>query len=274
MEGNYFVALNDLNVNNNVEKKKAGNAVLSYLSWPYAWAEVKKRYPDAQYKIWKDERGLPYVADPETGIMVYTSVTIANVTHEMWLPVMDGANKAMKLASYTYSTRNGDRTVEAATMFDINKAIMRCLVKNLAMHGVGLYIYAGEDLPEAEKPEPVPAPGEYAPPDEDAPIICEVCGARLPDYSDGQRLFKAAELGEQSQNRYRKVLCANCQNRAVNEQKQKGTVICMDCLSQIMDGKRKDGTVWPATDIITYAQKMYQRPLCQSCLVKRKKMAK
>ena len=70
----------------------------------------------------------------------------------MWLPVMDGANKAMKRTPYKYQTKyNGEKTVEAATMMDINKTIMRCLVKNLAMFGLGLYIYAGEDLPETDK---------------------------------------------------------------------------------------------------------------------------
>ena len=86
----------------------------------------------------------------EMRYMVYTSVTIEGITHEMWLPVMDGNNKAMKAQPYTYTTRYGEKTVEAATMFDINKTIMRCLVKNLAMFGLGLYIYAGEDLPITE----------------------------------------------------------------------------------------------------------------------------
>ncbi len=80
--------------------------------------------------------------------MVFTKVTIEGLTHEMWLPVMDGANKAMKAKQYTYKTKYAEKTVEPATMFDINKTIMRCLVKNLAMFGLGLYIYAGEDLPE------------------------------------------------------------------------------------------------------------------------------
>jgi hypothetical protein len=68
----------------------------------------------------------------------------------MWLPVMDGANKSMKHEPYTYSTRYGDKSVEQASMFDINKTLMRCLVKNLAMFGLGHYIFAGEDLPESE----------------------------------------------------------------------------------------------------------------------------
>jgi len=83
--------------------------------------------------------------------MVFTSVTIEDVTHTMWLPVMDSSNKAMKSEGYTYDTRfKKDISVEPATMFDVNKAIMRCLVKNLAMFGLGLYIYSGEDLPEVE----------------------------------------------------------------------------------------------------------------------------
>lgn len=152
-----FETLNAVNVNDHTEKKKTGNVELTYLSWAYAWAEVKKRYPNASYEIEKFN-GLPYVYDPLTGYMVYTTVTIEGVTHEMWLPVMDGANKAMKSEPYEYTTGYGQyqktKVCEAATMFDINKTIMRCLVKNLAMFGLGLYIYAGEDLPEGEQEEP------------------------------------------------------------------------------------------------------------------------
>lgn len=145
-----FETLNGINVNGHTEEKVSGGTKLTYLSWAWAWAEVKKEYPDANYEIVKFN-GLPYVFDPLTGYMVYTTVTIDGVTHEMWLPVMDGANKAMKDHPYEYQTKSGKKTVEAATMFDINKTIMRCLTKNLAMHGLGLYIYAGEDLPEGEE---------------------------------------------------------------------------------------------------------------------------
>jgi len=145
-----FETLNKTNVNGHTEEKNG----LTYLSWAWAWAEVKKAYPDANYTIEKFN-GLPYVYDENTGYMVYTTVTIEGITHEMWLPVMDGANKAMKSESYTYKVKRygkeETKTVAAATMFDVNKAIMRCLVKNLAMFGLGLYIYAGEDLPEEEK---------------------------------------------------------------------------------------------------------------------------
>lgn len=148
-----FASLNALNVNDHTEKKNG----LTYLSWAWAWQEVKKMFPDAEYKIYKDEQNHPYIEDPDFGLMCFTSVTINGQTHEMWLPVMDGANKAMRRTPYTYKTWDRynnkwkETGVSAATMFDINKTIMRCLVKNLAMFGLGLYIYAGEDLPADEQ---------------------------------------------------------------------------------------------------------------------------
>jgi len=138
-----------IDVNSKTEKKQN----LTYLSWAWAWAEFKKIYPEAKYNIKKfGENNLPYIYDEKTGYIVFTEVEADGLTYEMWLPVMDGANKAMKAESYTYSTKYGDKTVESATMFDINKTLMRCLTKNLAMFGLGLYIYAGEDLPEVEAP--------------------------------------------------------------------------------------------------------------------------
>jgi len=173
-----FGTLNALNVNEHTEQKNVGGKDLTYLSWVWAWAEIKKRYPDAHYDIIRDARGLPYVYDPITGFMVFTTVTIEGITHMMWLAVMDGANNAMKAEPYSYKVKNPKfryakkqpdgryldsygneqqefliKNVDAATMTDINKTIMRCLVKNLAMFGLGLYIYAGEDLPEVEQEE-------------------------------------------------------------------------------------------------------------------------
>ncbi len=144
---NTFEKLSAINVNDKVEKKKD----LTYLSWAWAWSETKKAFPNASYQVIVDkETNKPYFYDENLGYMVMTEVTINGETLGMWLPVMDGANKAMLAHSYTYSTRYGDKTVETATMFDINKTLMRCLVKNLAMFGLGIYIYAGEDLPEGE----------------------------------------------------------------------------------------------------------------------------
>lgn len=168
MENSIFNELYSVNVNDHVEKKKN----LSYLSWAWAWAEVKKRYPDANYVIEQfGENQLPYIYDPKTGYMVFTNMTIQDQTYRMWLPVMDENNNAMKDAPYTYEVKEYNfgkptgkmvtKTVEAADMFNINKTIMRCLVKNLAMFGLGLYIYAGEDLPDdkpTEETPPEPSP--------------------------------------------------------------------------------------------------------------------
>lgn len=145
-----FATLNAINVNDHTEVKDNGQAKLTYLSWVWAWQQVKTAYPDANYEV-KHWDGKPFLYEESLGYMVETSVTIKGETMVMWLPVMDSKNKAMKAVPYTYKTRFGDKTVEAATMFDINTTIMRCLVKNLAMFGLGLYIYAGEDLPEDEK---------------------------------------------------------------------------------------------------------------------------
>ena len=150
-----FERLSAIYVNEYVEKKDG----LTYLSWAWAWSVVKKECPDASYTI------MPTDYDEDLGFMCHTSVTIEGQTLEMWLPVMDGKNKSMKKKPYTYSTKYGDKQVEAATTFDINKTIMRCLVKNLAMFGPGIYIYAGEDLPDSE---PVKAP---EPLKKDEPVV-------------------------------------------------------------------------------------------------------
>lgn len=126
-----FNDLYEINVNEKTEQKGG----LTYLSWAWAWAEVKKRCPDATYKILRDENGLPYFKEQDVGYMCMTEVTIDGETLMMWLPVMDYKNRAMM----------------NPTMFDINKTIMRCLTKNLGMFGLGLYIYAGEDLPESDE---------------------------------------------------------------------------------------------------------------------------
>lgn len=162
MEGN-FKKLLSLNLNAKTDIKGQGKNALKYLSWSEAWGEFVKVYPDAVYEVVKNEKGLPYFSD-DSGAMVYVKVSANGLTHEMWLPVMDGANKAMKDKPYTYQVNeyvNGaktghmiDKSVDAYTMFDINKTIMRCLTKCLAMFGLGLYIYNNEDMPEQE-PEPV-----------------------------------------------------------------------------------------------------------------------
>ena len=132
--------LSAINCNEHTEQKNG----LTYLSWAWAWGFVKTNFPDANYKV-RQYDGKPFLFDESLGYLVTTEVTIKGETIEMSLPVMDGANKAQKHIAYTYGKYN--KTCEAATMFDINTAIMRCLTKNLAMFGLGHYIYAGEDLP-------------------------------------------------------------------------------------------------------------------------------
>lgn len=126
-----FQNLFQINVNEHVEKKNG----LSYLSWPYAWAEVKKLYPTANYKVYEAEDGCIYFNDGRTG-WVKTGVTVEGLEHIEYLPIMDYRNKSIP--------------VENITSFDVNKTIQRSLTKALARHGLGLYLYAGEDLPEVE----------------------------------------------------------------------------------------------------------------------------
>ena len=148
MENNTFKTLSQINVNGMVEKKQTGGSTLTYLSWASAWQVAKENFPDIEYEIEKNpETGLPYWYDPLTGYMVFTKVILGSQTYEMWLPVMDGTNHAMKAEPYEVQTKYKKFTVQAATMTDINKTIMRCLVKNLSIFGLGLYIYRGEDLP-------------------------------------------------------------------------------------------------------------------------------
>ena len=146
-----FNQLSSLNVNDKTESKNG----LTYLSWSAAWMEFKKVYPTATYNVIKNPNtGLPYFEDPNVGIMVFTEIEADGLKYQMWLPVMDSSNRAMKSTPYTYQVWNKttkqyeNRKVEAATTTDINRSIMRALTKNLAMFGLGLYIYNGEDMPE------------------------------------------------------------------------------------------------------------------------------
>ena len=131
---NYFTTLNDINVNGKTEQKNG----LTYLSWAWAWGEVKKIYPDATYTIYENADGWCYHTDGKT-CWVKTGVTVNGIEHIEYLPVMDYKNKSIPVGN--------------VTSFDVNKAIQRSLTKAVARHGLGLYIYAGEDLPEAETDE-------------------------------------------------------------------------------------------------------------------------
>ena len=145
-----FDALYNMNLGDKVEKKDN----LSYLTWSEAWKAFREVYPSATFRvITNPDTKLPYFVDPNVGIMVFTEVTADDLTLTMFLPVMNSSNRAMKLEPYNYQVwdkqnrRYVERTCEAATMFDVNKTIMRCLVKNLALYGLGLKLYQGEDIP-------------------------------------------------------------------------------------------------------------------------------
>lgn len=131
---NYFEELNSIDVSDKTEKKNG----LTYLSWAWAWGEIKKRYPDATYTVYENADGWNYFSDGRTG-WVKTGVTVNGIEHIEYLPIMDFKNKSIKL--------------QEITSFDVNKAIQRSLTKAVARHGLGLYIYAGEDLPEDAEPK-------------------------------------------------------------------------------------------------------------------------
>ena len=128
-----FETLNAINVSEHLEKK----GQLTYLSWAWAWSEVKKAYPTTTYKVYENANGMNYHTD-NMSAWVKVGVTIEEMEHIEYLPIMDFKNKSIGLS--------------ALTSMDVNKAIQRALTKAIARHGLGLYIYAGEDLPEADKP--------------------------------------------------------------------------------------------------------------------------
>ena len=186
MSENYFSELYAINVNKYVEKKNG----LSYVSWPFAWGEVKKLHPDATYTIYENADGLFYHTDGRT-CWVKTGVTVNGVEHIEYLPVMDFKNRSIP--------------VEQVTSFDVNKAIQRSLTKAVARHGLGLYIYAGEDLPESEAPEekPVPAPK------------CSDCGGMLyPVKKRDGTMWSVNDMAEYSRRRFDRCLCADCMKKA------------------------------------------------------------
>lgn len=193
MSENYFVELNNINVNGKTEKKNG----LTYLSWAWAWGEVKKLHPDATYTIYENADGLFYHTDGKT-CWVKTGVTVNDVEHIEYLPVMDFKNRSIP--------------VEQVTSFDVNKAIQRSLTKAVARHGLGLYIYAGEDLPESEAPEEKPAAVPSP--------KCADCGGRLyPIKKRDGTMWSVSDMAEYSLRRFDRILCPDCQKKAFNMEK-------------------------------------------------------
>lgn len=128
-----FEKLNKVNVNDKTEKK----GKFTYLSWAFAWGELKKVAPDAKVTVYHNEKdNMPYF-ESEAGVIVKVGVEVNGVEHISFLPLMDFKNKSISKDSFD--------------MMDVNKAIQRATVKAIGLHGLGLYIYAGEDLPEDEQ---------------------------------------------------------------------------------------------------------------------------
>lgn len=131
---NYFTALNAISVKDKVEQKSG----LDYLSWAYAWGELKKLHPDATSTIYHNKDEWNYFTDGRT-CWVKTGVTVNGIEHIEELPVMDHKNHSIPL--------------DKVTSTDINKTIQRSITKAIARHGLGLNLYAGEDLPEDDEPK-------------------------------------------------------------------------------------------------------------------------
>ena len=210
-----FEALSSLDLNEMCEKRND----LTYLPWADCFDVLKSVYPSATYEVVKNPDGLPYFAD-STGIIVFTKITVDGITTECFLPVMDYKNQAMKLTPYTYQVYNSfkkcneEKSVAAATMFDINKTIWRCLVKNVAIAtGIGLYIFKGEDVPEksgddsaASTTEPKKAPAAPKPFDKYAGLKATINGAK--DISELMSLYLDHEAEISANPQLKQVLTA------------------------------------------------------------------
>ena len=203
-----FSTLNNVNVNENVEKKNG----LSYLPWAWAWTEVKRYYPNATYTVYKRPDGVNYWTDGRT-CWVETGVTIEGLEHIEMLPVMDYKNCAIPL--------------ESVTSTDVNKAIQRSLTKAAARHGLGLYIYAGEDLPECEREE-----------------------GQEPQEPTTAQPMTAQEIGQ------RKLEAMNAEPET-----------CERCQQQIKPVRRASGKLMSPAEIAENARKTYGGTYCMDCMV-------
>lgn len=192
-EKNYFTELNAINVSDKTEKKNG----LTYLSWAWAWGELKKLHPDATYTVYENKDGWLYHTDGRT-CWVKTGVTVNGIENIEYLPVMD--------------FRNNSIPADKVTSYDVNKAVQRSLTKAVARHGLGLYIYAGEDLPEGEeKPQErqTEKPPKAKP---SAEITCAKCGVKIePVIAKTGKTMTAQEISDFSRKKFGQCLCPACQ---------------------------------------------------------------
>lgn len=175
----YFSALNSVDVSGKTEEKNG----LAYLSWAWAWGELKKRHPDAAYTVYEDAQGRFYHTDGKT-CWVKTGVTVNGLEHIEYLPVMNHRNQSI--------------AADSVTSTDVNKAIQRSLTKAIARHGLGLYIYAGEDLPDNTEPAP-----------------CAGCGNAIASaHKRNGEVWPAGQIEAYSRQRYGRALCIDCMKAA------------------------------------------------------------
>lgn len=201
MSENYFADLYAVNVNEHTEKKNG----LTYLAWAYAWGELKKRHPLSFYTVYENKDGWNYFTDGKTA-WVKTGVTVVmgsdgpimrQLEHIEYLPIMD--------------TRNRSIPAENVTSFDVNKAIQRSLTKACARHGLGLYVYAGEDLPE----DSGPMSDQYKTGKPFPTVICEGCGNEIqPTRNSKGQIQSVQDQVDFSQKSFGKNYCLSCAQKA------------------------------------------------------------
>ena len=190
---NRFEKLAAINCNGKTEQKNG----LTYLSWSWAWDQFKRIYPDSYYTVYEAQNGCLYHTDGRTA-WVKTGVTLVdgdfNLENIEYLPIMGNrANRSLPL--------------DQITSYDANTAIQRSLTKAIARHGLGLYIYAGEDLPEDEKQVQAEAKPEV----KREPIFCEVCGTPIQDVAKRNgEIWKAEDIASYTAQRYGHSMCSDC----------------------------------------------------------------
>lgn len=163
-----FKTLSAVNFGDKAEAKNG----LTYISWAYAWGKLKEFYPEAYSTVYEDQRGLNYFTDGKT-CYVKVGVTVEGLEHIEYLPVMNNRNQSIPL--------------DDVTSMDVNKAIQRALTKAIARHGLGLYVYQGEDLPEER-------------------LYCEECGLEIRAYGNTQ----PKTIANASLKRFGLMLCTKC----------------------------------------------------------------
>lgn len=155
---------------------------LTYVSWATAWAKLKEHYPEAYSTVYEDQRGLNYFTDDLT-CYVKVGVTVEGLEHIEYLPVMDYKNKSIPASE--------------VTSMDVNKAIQRALTKAIARHGLGLYVYQGEDIPEER-------------------LYCEECGKEIHAYGN----TTPKTIANASLKRFGLMLCTKCATIYAKKQEQ------------------------------------------------------